>query len=88
MGENNIKGLAARLEEYVVKYKTQAAHKRDCKSAAQALRSLQIEKECLQRAREVMKWIRTDTAHKAPEQLTADLFVSYITKLEGALAPE
>ncbi len=88
MTDTTINELATRLEEHVIKYKTMAVHKRDCKSAAQALRSLQTEKECLQRAREAMEWIRTDTAHKAPEQITVQLLAVYIGKLEGALAPE
>ena len=53
--------------------------------AAERLKSLSTENECLQNARDAMKWIRTDTAHKAPEQITVELLAAYISKLEGAL---
>ena len=49
---------------------------------------MQTENECLQKARAAMKWIKTDTAHKAPEQVTVELLTSYITQLEGALEEE
>ena len=53
-----------------------------------ALERAQAEAECLQNARDAMEWIRTDTAYKAPEQVTVELLTTYITKLEGALAPK
>ncbi|KKK73134.1 hypothetical protein LCGC14_2896870, partial [marine sediment metagenome] len=83
--DTNINKLATRLEGSVALYKTTAGHKQDCLNAAQVLRSLQTKNECLQAAREAMEWIRTDTAHKAPEQITVELLTAYIGKLEGAL---
>ena len=53
--------------------------------AAERLKSLSAENECLQNARDAMKWIITDTCSKAPEQVTVELLSSYITKLQGTL---
>lgn len=59
----------------------------DLDRAADALEQAQVENNCLQNTRDAMEWIRTDTAHKAPEQITVGLLVTYIAKLEGALKP-
>ena len=47
----------------------------------------QIDKlgEEIEKVRTARDWIRTDTAHKAPEQITVELLTSYITMIEGAL---
>lgn len=88
MSGHNIKELIEHLTDYqqadadgiMVLTSRQA-----CDMAAQVLREIQPENECLQRARDAMEWIRTDTTYKAPEQITVGLLTAYIAKLEAVL---
>ncbi len=88
MSENNIKELIKHLTDYqqadedgtMVLVSRQA-----CDEAAQALREMKDENKCLQKVRDAMVWIRIDTAHKAPEQITVELLTTYIGKLEESL---
>ncbi len=51
------------------------ASRQACDEAAGILREFEAQ----------IKWIRIDTAHKAPEQITVGLLANYITILEGVI---